>query len=163
RSIDERFDATINKLALNKNKPKQLEIIGVGDAPEDLESESGFDQLSGEELLFSENLTDLERAIYGKIVRKVGNVRYWEQWSEDENSLASQEFKNFMRSIRHNINDSISEQQAIEMLSQHLITKPVFEALFDTYSFVKNNPVSQSMESILEVLDKQGLLKEQEQ
>src|SRR5699024_3028338 len=140
----------------------------------------GFDQLSGEELLFSENLTDLERAIYGKIVRKVGNVRYWEQWSEDvakiaqqhitrinimledENSLASQEFKNFMRSIRHNINDSISEQQAIEMLSQHLITKPVFEALFDTYSFVKNNPVSQSMESILEILDKQGLLKEQE-
>src|SRR5699024_7588611 len=68
-----------------------------------------------------------------------------------------------MRSIRHNINDSISEQQAIEMLSQHLITKPVFEALFDTYSFVKNNTVSQSMESILEVLDKQGLLKEQEQ
>src|SRR5699024_4082398 len=83
RSIDERFDATINKLALNKNKPKQLEIIGVGDAPEDLENESGFDQLSGDELLFSENLTDLERAIYGKIVKKVGNVRYWEQWSED--------------------------------------------------------------------------------
>lgn len=181
RSIDERFDATINKLALNKNKPKQLEIIGVGDAPEDLESGSGFDQLSGEELLFSENLTDLERAIYGKIVKKVGNVRYWEQWSEDvakiaqqhiirinimledENSIAFQEFKNFMKSIRHNINDSISERQAIEMLSQHIITKPVFEALFDTYSFVNNNPVSQSMESILEVLDKQGLLKEQEQ
>src|SRR5699024_1345981 len=68
----------------------------------------------------------------------------------------------FMKSIRHNINDSISEQQAIEMLSQHLITKPVFEALFESYSFVNNNPVSQAMESILKVLDKQGLLKEQE-
>src|SRR5699024_6640442 len=56
----------------------------------------------------------------------------------------------------------ISEQQAIEMLSQHLITKPIFEALFETYSFVNNNPVSQAMESILEILDKQGLLKEQE-
>src|SRR5699024_4810931 len=179
RSIDERFDATINKLALNKNKPKQLEIIGVGDAPEDLESESGFDQLSGEELLFSENLTDLERAIYGKTVKKVGNVRYWEQWSEDVAKIAQQhitrikvmledresttykEFQKFMKSIRHNINDSISEEQAIEMLSQHLITKPVFEALFESYSFVNNNPVSQAMEAILEVLDKQGLLKEQ--
>nr|WP_252314387.1 hypothetical protein [Sinobaca sp. H24] len=48
------------------------------------------------------------------------------------------------------------------MLSQHLITKPVFEALFQSYSFVQNNPVSQSMESILNVMDKQGLMKEQE-
>lgn len=181
RSIDERFDSTINKLALNKNKPSQLEVIGVGDAPDELDNESRNQQLTGDELLFSENLTDLEKAIYGKIVKKVGNVRYWEQWSEDvakiaqqhitrinvmlenENSEASHEFKEFLRSIRHNINDSISEQQAIEMLSQHLITKPVFEALFDTYSFVNNNPVSKAMESILEVLDKQGLLKEQEQ
>src|SRR5699024_3941381 len=73
-----------------------------------------------------------------------------------------QEFQKFMKSLHHNINDSVSEQQAIEMLSQHLITKPIFEALFESYSFVKNNPVSQSMESILEVLDKQGLLQEQE-
>src|SRR5699024_233548 len=82
---------------------------------------------------------------------------------EDKTSAVYKEFQKFMKSIRHNINDSISEQQAIEMLSQHLITKPVFEALFETYSFVNNNPVSQAMESILELLDKQGLLKEQEQ
>ncbi|WP_205601749.1 type ISP restriction/modification enzyme [Virgibacillus sp. Bac332] len=180
RSIDERFDATINKLALNKNKPEQLEIIGVGNPPEDLEHESGSDQLTGDEILFSENLTDLERAIYGKIVQKVGNVRYWEQWSEDvaeiaqkhimrinimledKNSDRYREFKKFMKSIRHNINNSISEQQAIEMLSQHLITKPVFEALFEKDSFVNKNPVSQAMESILNILNKQGLLKEQE-
>jgi len=58
RSIDERFDATINKLALNKNKPEQLEIIGVGNPPEGLEHETGSDQLTGDEVLFSENLTD---------------------------------------------------------------------------------------------------------
>src|SRR5699024_8616129 len=81
---------------------------------------------------------------------------------EDKRSIAYKEFQKFMKGIRHNINDSISEQQAIEMLAQHLITKPVFEALFESYSFVRNNPVSQSMESILEILDKQGLLKEQE-
>src|SRR5699024_8913640 len=71
--------------------------------------------------------------------------------------------KKFMTSIRHNINDSITEKQAIEMLAQHLITKPVFEALFESGSFANNNPVSQSMESILNVLDKQGLIKEQKQ
>lgn len=184
RSIDERFDATINKLELNKKKPNQISIIGVGDAPGEGGLEYPEEGDINEQLaleLDEENLSDLEKAIYGKIVQKVGNVRYWEQWSEDVAKIAQQhmtrihvmledktstvynEFQKFMKSIRHNINDSISEQQAIEMLSQHLITKPVFEALFETYSFVNNNPVSQAMESILELLDKQGLLKEQEQ
>lgn len=183
RSIDERFDATINKLELNKKKPNQISVIGVGDAPEGdgLKYPQEGDISEQQELDFDEeNLSELERAIYGKIVQKVGNVRYWEQWSEDVAKIAKQhinrinvmledkdsivykEFQKFMHSIRHNINDSITEQQAIEMLAQHLITKPVFEALFETYSFVNNNPVSQAMESILELLDKQGLLKEQE-
>ncbi|MCP3028769.1 type ISP restriction/modification enzyme [Halobacillus sp. A5] len=183
RSIDERFDATINKLELNKSKPNQIQAVGVGDAPKGGELEYPAPEDINEQLAFDyseENLTDLERAIFGKIVQKVGNVHYWEQWSEDVAKIAQQhmtrinvmledknsntfkEFQKFMKSVRHNINDSISAQQAIEMLAQHLITKPIFEALFETYSFVKNNPVSQAMESILSVLDKQGLLKEQE-
>ncbi|WP_255485880.1 type ISP restriction/modification enzyme [Sporosarcina sp. BP05] len=178
RSLDERFDASINKLELNNKKPDQIQIIGVGDAPEDGVLKQQVDQLS---LMLTEgDLSDLERAIYGKIVRKVGNVRYWEDWSkdvaeiaqqhmmrirvmlEDKDSKAYMEFMKFVKSLRHNINNSITEEQAIEMLAQHLITKPVFEALFDSYSFVNNNPVSKSIESILEVLDEQGLMKEQE-
>src|SRR5699024_5153917 len=80
RSIDERFDATINKLELNKKKPNQISIIGVGDAP----GESGLEYPEEGEIneqlaleLDEENLSDLEKAIYGKIVQKVGNVRYW--------------------------------------------------------------------------------------
>ncbi|MGR5913167.1 hypothetical protein ACT7DG_30540 [Bacillus cereus] len=56
--------------------------------------------------------------------------------------------------MQHNINESIDENQASEMLSQHLITKPVFEALFDEYSFVNNNPVSSAMENIVKELEK---------
>ncbi|WP_277584986.1 DEAD/DEAH box helicase [Psychrobacillus antarcticus] len=180
RSLDERFDATINKLELNKNKPKQIEIIDVGDSPEGGEFE--FIEQEDEQLSLNleENWSELEKAIYGKIVKKVGNVRYWEQWSkdvaeiaqqhmlrirvmlDDTNSNAYMEFQKFLKSLRYNINDSISENQAIEMLAQHMITKPVFEALFDSYSFVHNNPVSKAMETILNVLDEQGLMKEQE-
>ncbi|WP_349774018.1 DEAD/DEAH box helicase family protein [Fictibacillus phosphorivorans] len=180
RSLDERFDATINKLELNKKKPDQIQVIGVGDAPEDglVIPEPQDKQLTWS--LTDEDWSELERAIYGKIVRKVGNVRYWEQWSEDVAEIARKhmmrirvmiedkkgeaynEFQKFLASLRHNINNSISENQAIEMLAQHLITKPVFEALFESYSFVHNNPVSKAMDSILNVLDKQGLVKEQE-
>lgn len=178
RSLDERFDATINKLELNKKKPGQISVIGVGEAPEDGKLVQQTDQLA---LMFNEeDVSDLERAIYGKIVQKVGNVRYWEDWSkdvaeiaqqhmlrirvmlEDETSEAFKEFQKFIKSLRYNINDSISETQAIEMLAQHLITKPVFEALFDSYSFVMNNPVSKSMDKILSILDDKGLMKEQE-
>ncbi|SIT90653.1 DEAD/DEAH box helicase [Edaphobacillus lindanitolerans] len=178
RSIDERFDATINKLELNKKKPDQVQVVGVGDAPEGGELDPVSHQLALE--LNEEDLTDIERAIFGKIVRKVGNVRYWEDWSkdvaeiarkhmmriqvmlEDEKSEAYSEFEKFVLSLRHNINGSITNNQAIEMLAQHLITKPVFEALFESYSFVNNNPVSKAMDSILRVLEAQGLIKEQE-
>ncbi|MGI2851611.1 DEAD/DEAH box helicase [Bacillus cytotoxicus] len=183
RSIDERFDATINKLELNKKKPDQLQIVGVGSAPD--VSEGGFTvaEPGSEQLALSldeEEFSEIERAIYGKIVKKVGNVRYWEDWSkdvaeiaqqhmmrirvmlEDKNSEAYNAFEKFVSGLRHNINGAISEQQAIEMLAQHLITKPVFEALFESYSFANNNPVSQAMDAMLKVLDEQGLLKEQE-
>ena len=182
RSLDERFDATINKLEFNKKKPEPLQVIGVGSAPD--ESEGGFVvEPRGEQGVLNldeENFTAIERAIYGKIVKKVGNVRYWEDWSkdvaeiaqqhmmriqvmlEDTNSEAFKAFHKFVVALRHNINGSISEQQAIEMLAQHLITKPVFEALFDSYSFANDNPVSRAMDGMLKVLDEQGLLKEQE-
>ncbi|MBO3796493.1 DEAD/DEAH box helicase [Bacillus subtilis] len=183
RSIDERFDATINKLELNKKKPEQLQVIGVGSAPD--ESEGGFTvaEPATEQLTFSldeEGFSDIERAIYGKIVKKVGNVRYWEDWSKDvaeiaqqhmmrirvmleeTNSEAYKAFQKFVSGLRHNINGAISDQQAIEMLAQHLITKPVFEALFDSYSFANDNPVSRAMDVVLKVMDKKGLMKEQE-
>lgn len=176
RSLDERFDSMINKLELNKKKPSVIGTTSVGDAPKGVLEEPAEYQMS----LDLTEWSDLERAIYGKIVRKVGNARYWEDWSkdvaeiaqkhmlrirvmlEDTESEAYQEFQKFVKSLRYNINDSITDTQAIEMLAQHLITKPVFEALFDSYSFVHNNPVSKSMDSILSILDEQGLMKEQE-
>lgn len=48
------------------------------------------------------------------------------------------------------------------MLSQHIITKPVFEALFEGYSFVKNNPISVSMQRMLDLLEEQSLEKDAE-
>ena len=65
--------------------------------------------------------------------------------------------------LHTNINPYIKDEDAIEMLAQHLITKPVFEALFENYSFVNNNTVSQAMQRILNLLDEDGMAKDQEQ
>src|SRR5699024_9027520 len=121
-----------------------------------------------------------ESAIYGKIVQKVGNRKYLENWSNDVAKIARRqidwiknklkdsqspiknEFNKSVLSLKHNINEGIDDNQAAEMLSQHLITKPIFEALFDQYSFVNNNPVSLSIEKVVKELEKAGFSKEQE-
>lgn len=185
RSVDERFEAMVDKL--NIAKPKQLRVIGVGPSP-DKENDLVNDNAETNQLKPKEfEPTQLEfqwdkyeQAIFGKIVEKVGNRKYLENWSadvakiaqrqiswiktklEDKNDPISIEFKKFVSSLRHNINASIDENQAAEMLSQHLITKPIFEALFSEYSFVNNNPVSSAMENIVQELEKAGFAKEQE-
>ena len=45
----------------------------------------------------------------------------------------------------------------VEMLAQHLITRPVFDALFGGYDFAAHNPVAQAMEQMLATLDDQNL------
>lgn len=184
RSVDERFEATINKLELNKKKPKNIQVIGVGDAPDDPTLHANGDY---EEQPFKPYQTELELeweavegAIYGKIVQKVGDRRYLEDWSKDvaeiarrhiqgieiileQNQESKVAFDKFLCSLQHNINESIDQDQAIEMLAQHLITLPIFDTLFGEYSFVKNNPVSSAMEQIIEELSQYGFEKEQKE
>ncbi|ELB19854.1 TPA: DEAD/DEAH box helicase [Enterococcus faecium] len=178
RSVDERFSAMINKLELNRKKPENMDVIGIGEAPSD--EEVGNASIIGDrdENVYQTSLDldwgEIENAIYAKVVKKVGDRRYLEDWSEDvakiaqrhieqitimisdENSQTAIEFDKFLKSLQHNINESIDEKQAIEMLAQHLITAPIFEALFGEYSFVNNNPVSEAMDKIVEELSKFG-------
>lgn len=185
RAHDDRFNAMINKLELNKKKPaKKLGggTVLVGGLPP---SNGGTDGESGEKLSeelqkqFLLQFEQLQSVIYARMVKKVGDKRYWEQWAvsvadiakrhiERIKKLISQEgehqrtFQNFLEGLRKNINPSISEPDAIEMLAQHIITKPVFEALFENYSFVKNNPISVSMQKMIDLLEEQSLEKDQE-
>ncbi|UJF15962.1 DEAD/DEAH box helicase family protein [Jeotgalibaca sp. MA1X17-3] len=182
RSIDERFDAMINKIELNKKKPKPLDVIGVGEALTVNEDDGKYqvdEKMEQVALDFTEDeLTALERAIYAKIVQKVGNTRYWESWSKDVAELAQQHitrinamiesepetstlFYDFLDSLRYNINDSITNSSAIEMLAQHVITKPVFDSLFEEESFALNNPVSQAMNKMVLQLEKLGFNNDQ--
>ncbi|MGG5375193.1 hypothetical protein IGI57_001689 [Enterococcus sp. DIV0213j] len=178
RSVDERFSAMINKLELNRKKPENMDVIGIGEAPsvEDVENSSkGNDnEQSSYQTALELDWGEIENAIYAKVVKKVGDRRYLEDWSEDvakiaqrhieqitimikdKNSKTAIEFDKFLKSLQHNINESIDEKQAIEMLAQHLITAPIFEALFGEYSFVNNNPVSEAMDKIVEELSKFG-------
>lgn len=178
RAHDDRFNAVVNKIDINNKKPKNI-IIGTPD-----NSGSDFNgevQESGatyqQTLPFS--IEEVQNAIYAKMVEKVGDRKYFEQWAKDVAKIAQiqidrirdlitrdskhkKAFNNFVKGLQENINSDIDKEEAIEMLSQHIITKPIFEALFENYSFVKNNPVSSSMEAILNLLLEQQFEKETE-
>lgn len=49
------------------------------------------------------------------------------------------------------------------MLAQHIITQPIFDALFEGYSFVKSNAVSVAMQSMIESLEEGSNLAEQDE
>ncbi|MBQ6377848.1 MAG: DEAD/DEAH box helicase [Prevotella sp.] len=179
RSHDENFNAHVNQINLNKKRPAKITIgrvprntYGLGtmaaeDGPQHMDNDEVARQL---ELRFG----TLQDGIYARLVEKVGDKMYWENWAKSvgeiaqkfieriallikENDNARNYFKEFINGLHKNINDSIDEGQAIEMLAQHMITRPVFDSLFKEYEFVNNNAVSRSMQDMLEVLESEGM------
>lgn len=179
RAHDDRFSATVNKIELNRHKPADGGSVLIGGIPGGEEREqTGDGKKSASQLpLPLPQIHELQNAIYARMVQKVGNKRYWEQWAADVAKIAQryierinrliavpgphkQAFDEFLSGLQKNINPSVSAGEVVEMLAQHLITKPVFEALFENYSFVQNNPVSRSLQALVDLMEEQAMDKD---
>lgn len=187
RAHDDRFNAEVNKIELSKKKPKNILFGGVGASRKDEDQHSDGDSKpraasAAEQLAtqLSMSFNDLQNVFYAKLVTKVGTKRYWELWARDIAQIAEQHierikaliadngkhrraFDQLMRGLHRNINPGLSEQDAIEMLSQHIISRPVFEALFENYQFAASNPISRSMQKMLDLLDDETKTEEEHQ
>ena len=128
---------------------------------------------------FAFEVGEIERALYAKVVDKCGNRHHWEDWANDIARIAQthidritalledpaqvaarKAFGAFAAELRDDLNDKVGDADIIEMLAQHLITKPVFDALFADYSFASHNPMSRAMQAVLDVLEGESLHKE---
>ena len=181
RAHDDRFNAMVNKIELNKKRPDAVQLIRPGSSLIGQGGGKGDEESDGDGLLAAEQgdaiktqlemrFEQLQNVIFARMVQKVGSKRYWEQWASDvakiaekhiaqinqliaEEPKARREFDRFIKGLHKDINPSVSEPQAVEMLAQHIITQPVFEALFDSYAFTANNPVSKAMSKIVTLLN----------
>ena len=172
RSHDERINAIVNKLDLNNEPPEMIEIVPVGfPEPEETPTQQDDGEEKPRALQLEFPLEEIRQAIFAKMVEKVGTRQYWENWAKDvaqiaerhvaqindfllkPNSKVAKEFRNFLRGLQLNLNEGITQEDAIEMLAQHLITQPIFEAIFGKSGFVKSNSVSKVMQSMVEVLE----------
>jgi len=198
RSHDDRFDAMVNKLDLIGKDPSKMEVVAITDkihrkAPKTEKKKKnraagrqGFTigapvqhPTKEDQFDLQFEIGEIERAIYAKLVQKVGNRHHWEDWANDiakiarthidritavlenkRNSREREAFAAFANELRDDLNDSITDSEIIEMLAQHLITKPVFDALFQGYSFAQHNPMSQAMQAVLDILQEHQIDKE---
>lgn len=163
-------------------RPDEVEnrkLDGVENTTDRAAALDSADEVTAQTLaLFS--LEQWQEALYTKLVDKVGTRTYWEDWADDVADIADaqtarirsllgsadaalrKEFEAFVEGLRGNLNDSITEDEAIGMLSQHLITAPVFNALFAEYDFAAHNPVSRVMQRMVDALADKRLESETE-
>lgn len=198
RSHDDRFDAMVNKLDLVGPDVQKMEVIAITDKVARRQQKAATGERNRDagrqsfgigapppvatkpdqgELEFE--IGEIERAIYARIVQKVGNRSHWEDWANDIAKIARthidritalvedpkhkrerKAFESFASELRDDLNDSITDADIIEMLAQHLITKPVFDALFEQHSFASSNPMSIAMQGVLDILQEQRLERE---
>ena len=160
RSHDDRLNAEINKIDLN-TEPTEIIIIDEDNG----NGEYGEGTLNPEQLTLPVGLP--ADAIYAKIVEKCGDRKYWESWAKDvadifkrlvgrienlldnpDNAALQEWFDDFHTELQETINDSITRESAIDMMAQHIITRPVFEALFENYDFASGNPVANALNKL---------------
>ena len=174
RSHDEDLNMEIESLRFG-GKSKKIIIGGVSDPNAD---DPDNDEVVVQGILNMPS-TDFIDAIQAIAIDKVGDRFYWKQWAEDIAQLASRnissikrlmqneeetakEFERFLKALRTVVSETLTEEEAIEMLAQHMITLPVFEALFGDYDFASNNSISASMSKMVGRLVDSGLHSETE-
>ena len=177
RAHDERFDSYVNRLDLNRTYDGPICVLGV-ETKEDVGDLRGDAYSRVTQVLLDLDMGDLRTAIFAQIVKRCGERRYWEKWADSVTDIARRHderiralieapegpvgarFEEFVAALRNNLNDSITRDAAASMLSQHLITKPVFDALFGGQEFTQQNPVSRVMQLMVDELEGYGLAAE---
>ncbi len=182
RSHDDRFNAIVQSISLNKKRPDVITIggVGFGNGSQDHQDQQDVQQISDAEIAKQLEIKfgELQNGIYAKLVEKCGDRLYWENWSKQVGVIAQKfieriarlieagkyktEFDKYLKGLKKNLNPSIDRGQAIEMLAQHMITQPIFDALFKEYNFVENNAVSRSMQSMIDLLKEEAFEKDTE-
>ena len=118
--------------------------------------------------------SDWKESVFGQIVKKVGSSLYWEDWSKDIATVAERyihlieqlledperqdAFQEFVNALRATLNPAVDNESSVEMLAQHILTAPLFDAMFPDHSFSKQNPVSRAMNTILEMLTDHSMI-----
>lgn len=170
RSHDERLDAEINTLSMRKNNTNGHVHVGrvprYGDEPTSSDDGGYLPFIKGQY-----SLDDFTGKLFARLVLKVGDREYIENWARDvakvmpalmdklklictgetyDDDFCNPDFKEYHEALKFCVNENVSEEDAIKMLAQQIVTKPIFEKLFGNDGFVKDNSVSKTIDRMLD-------------
>ncbi|MCC4239872.1 DEAD/DEAH box helicase [Thalassospira povalilytica] len=146
---------------------RKIQVVSGGEGESGGEG-SGDSQLP---LDFPELPIDaINEAVYAAIPKKLGDREYWSEWAKEIGSIAerlivrieemienspevAKDFDRFLKGLQDTLNPAVKRKEAIEMLAQHILTLPVFEALFTASHFPENNAVGRALQDIVKKFD----------
>ncbi|GAA9490876.1 hypothetical protein UBN14_13060 [Helicobacter pylori] len=113
-------------------------------------------------------LQDLADAVYNVMPTKLGDRNYWENFTKKTGNIARtlnnrlkdifeknpEIFHGFLDSLRNNVHKNIKEDEALDMITSHITTKPIFDAIFGDNI---KNPISKALDKMVEKLSTLGL------
>ncbi len=113
-------------------------------------------------------LQDLADAMYNVMPTKLGDRNYWENFTKKTGNIAKtlnnrlkmifeknpEFFHGFLNSLRENIHQNIKEDEALDMITSHIITKPIFDAIFGDNI---KNPIAKALDKMVLKLSSLGL------
>ncbi|GAA9900545.1 hypothetical protein VN0785_09440 [Helicobacter pylori] len=113
-------------------------------------------------------LQDLANAVYNVMPTKLGDKNYWENFTKKTGNIARtlnkrlkdifeknpEFFHDFLDSLRENIHQNIREDEALDMITSHIITKPIFDAIFGDNI---QNPIAKALDKMVLKLSDLGL------
>ncbi|WP_240668840.1 DEAD/DEAH box helicase [Helicobacter pylori] len=155
---------------------EKIKIFGSDDASnpddeEELEKDKTeqSDPKQAQKTLFDAILLqDLADAVYNVMPTKLGDRNYWENFTKKTGNIARtlnnrlkiifeknpEFFHSFLDSLRENIHQNIKEDEALDMITSHIITKPIFDALFGDNI---KNPIAKALDKMVLKLSDLGL------
>ncbi|GAA7443771.1 DEAD/DEAH box helicase family protein [Helicobacter pylori] len=138
---------------------EKIKIFGSDDEKKQNDEKTLFDAIL---------LQDLADAVYNVMPTKLGDRNYWENFAKKTGNIARtlnnrlkdifdknpEIFHDFLDSLRGNIHQNIKEDEALDMITSHIITKPIFDALFGDNI---KNPIAKALDKMVLKLSSLGL------
>ncbi|GAA8940159.1 DEAD/DEAH box helicase family protein [Helicobacter pylori] len=138
---------------------EKIKIFGSDDGKKQDDEKTLFDAIL---------LQDLADAMYNVMPTKLGDRNYWENFTKKTGNIARtlnnrlkmifdknpEFFHSFLDSLRGNIHQNIKEDEALDMITSHIITKPIFDTIFGDNI---KNPISKALDKMVEKLSTLGL------
>nr|WP_317373096.1 type ISP restriction/modification enzyme [Helicobacter canis] len=119
-------------------------------------------------------LSELFNEMKNAVPKNLGDLQYWENYASkvgdimqalilriqallDSSPAIQKLFSTFCKALQGNLNASFNESEAIALVAQHIITKPIFECIFPSLDFTTFDKVSAELEKLHTKLLEQGL------